>query len=267
LGASLESMLVASRHDETETRSPAPRCVARQPRAPGGAPPIPKMKRIFDLLSDSTRAYSAAMKTRAARFTPKQKQIYDYIRSYTIEHGYSPSLIEIRDHMGLAAVSTVHEHLVNMESKGFLRREDHKARSSMLSTMTGAPAVSLPLLGSVLAGLPTESYVTEETISVPGSMVGRGVHYGLRVIGESMKDENILPGDVLVVRQANRADRGELVIALVEGRESTVKRFYPERNHVRLQPSKRDLAPIRLPKNSVSLQGIVVGLLRTYRKP
>jgi len=207
------------------------------------------------------------MGARNTRFTPKQRQIYDYIRSYTIERGYAPSLMEIRDSMGLTAVSTVHEHLVNMEAKGLVRREDHKARSSTLATMMGAPAVTLPLLGSVVAGPPTESFLTDETISVPGSMVGRGPHYGLRVFGESMRDENILPGDVLVVRHANRAERGELVIALVEGRDNTVKRYFPERNHVRLQPSNRELPPIRVGKAAVQIQGVVVGLLRAYAKP
>lgn len=198
------------------------------------------------------------------RFTPRQRQIYDFIRSYTIEHGYAPSLMEIRDHMGLTAVSTVHEHLVNMQEKGFLKRDDYARRSATLATMTGAPAVSLPLLGSVVAGPPTESFLSEETISVPGNMVGRGPHYGLRVMGESMRDENILPGDTLVIRHTNRAERGDLVIALVDGRESTVKRFFPERSHVRLQPSNRELRPIRVPKAAVQIQGVVVGLLRRY---
>jgi repressor LexA len=206
------------------------------------------------------------MKTRAARLTPKQKQIFDFMRTYTLEHGYSPSLMEIRDHLGLTAVSTIHEHLVNMESKGFLRREDHKARSSLLSTMTGIPAVNLPLLGTVMAGPPVESYVAEETISVPGHLVGKGLHYGLRVLGESMREENILPGDVLVVRQTTQAERGDLVIALVDQRENTVKRYYPERNHVRLQPSNKDQAPIRVPKHLVQVQGVVVGLVRDCRK-
>lgn len=207
------------------------------------------------------------MGARTTRFTPKQRQIYDFIRTYTIERGYAPSLMEIRDYLGITTVSTVHEHLVNMEAKGLLRREEHKARSSVLATMTGSPAVSLPLLGSVVAGPPTESFLTEETISVPGSMVGRGPHYGLRVFGESMRDENILPGDVLVVRHTNRAERGEMVIALVEGRENTVKRYYPERNHVRLQPSNRELPAIRVSKTAVQIQGVVVGLLRAYAKP
>ena len=205
------------------------------------------------------------MKTRSTRLTPKQRQVYDYIRNYTLEHGYAPSLMEIRDHLGLAAVSTVHEHIVNLEAKGFLKREDHKARSSVPSTMTSTPAVTLPLLGVVMAGPPAESFVADETITVPPQMVGRGVHYGLRVLGESMRDENILPGDVLVVRQTDRAERGDLVIALVEQRENTVKRYYPERNHVRLQPSNRELAPIRVPKHLVYIQGVVVGLLRDYR--
>lgn len=205
------------------------------------------------------------MGTRNVRLTPKQRQILDFIRGYTIEQGYAPSLQEIRDHMGLSAVSTVHEHLVNLESKGMLKRQEHIPRSATLAAMSGAPAVSLPLLGSVVAGPPTESYVAEETISVPGSMVGRGAHYGLRVMGESMRDENILPGDVLVVRQSSRAERGDLVIALVDGRDTTVKRFFPDRSRVRLQPSNRDLQPIWVAKDAVQIQGIVVGLLRSFR--
>jgi repressor LexA len=209
-------------------------------------------------------ACAEIMANRSARFTPRQREIYDYIRRYTLEHGYAPSLMEIRDHLQLSAVSTVHEHLVNMQEKGLLRREDHAARSATVASMTGAPSVTLPLLGSVVAGPPTESFVSSETIAVPGSLVGRGPHYGLRVMGESMRDEHILPGDVLVVRQTNRAERGDMVIALVEGSETTVKRFYPERNHVRLQPSNRELRPIRVAKQSVLVQGVVVGLLRQF---
>jgi repressor LexA len=206
------------------------------------------------------------MRPRIARLTPKQKQIYDYIRTYTLERNYSPSLMEIRDHLGLTAVSTVHEHLVNMESKGFVKRQDHKARSSLLATMVGEPAVNLPLLGTVMAGPPVESFVAEETISVPGHMVGKGMHYGLRVIGESMRDENIIPGDVLIILQTTQAERGDLVIALIEQRENTVKRYFPERNHVRLQPSNKDVAPIRVAKHLVQIQGVVVGVVRDCRK-
>jgi len=212
-------------------------------------------------------AYVGDMRTRNARFTPKQRQAYDFIRSYEAEHGYAPSLKEIGDHMGLSAVSTVHEHLTNLEAKGFIRREERIPRSAMITVRPPAPAVELQLLGSVVAGPPTESFAAEEAISVPRDMVGRGAHFALRVMGESMCDENITPGDVLVVQQTSRAERGALVVALVEGRETTVKRFFPERNHVRLQPSNRSMAPIRVPKAAVQVQGVVVGLLRNYRRP
>ena len=202
--------------------------------------------------------------SRGVRFTPRQRQIFDFVRSYIAEKGYAPNLTEIRDHLGLSSVSTVHEHLSHMESKGFLKRRYHKMRGTDIAAVPVAPALELPLLGSVVAGPPTESYVTEETVSVPAAMVGRGKHFALRVMGESMRDEDIAEDDVLVVRQASRAAPGDLVIALVEGRETTVKRFYPERNQVRLQPSNRQLKPIRVPKGSVQIQGIVVGLLRRY---
>ena len=204
--------------------------------------------------------------TRNVRFTPKQRQVYDFIRSYTAEKGYPPKLEEIAEHIGVAAPSTVHEHLSQMEAKGILRRVYHKHRSMELAMAPVAPAVELPLIGSVVAGLPTETYAEHETVSVPAHMVGRGRHFALRVMGESMRDEDIAEGDLLVVRQSGRAAAGELVIALVEGRETTVKRFYPERRLVRLQPSNREMRPIRVPKEDVQIQGIVVGLLRSYEK-
>jgi len=202
--------------------------------------------------------------TRTVRFTPRQRQIYDYIRTYTADKGYPPKLEEIAEHIGVAAPSTVHEHLSQMEAKGILRRTYHKHRSMELATAPVAPAVEIPLVGSVIAGLPTESYAVQETVSVPAQMVGRGKHFALRVMGESMRDEDIAEGDLLVVRHTGRAAAGDLVIALVEGRETTVKRFYPERRLVRLQPSNRDMRPIRVAKEDVQIQGIVVGLLRTY---
>jgi repressor LexA len=182
------------------------------------------------------------------------------------EKGYAPKLPEIRDHLGLAAVSTVHQHLVAMEAKGFLKRRYHKMRGTDLAVYPVSPAVELPLVGSVIAGPPTESFGVEESVSVPAQLVGRGKHFALRVMGESMRDEDITEGDILVVRQTNRAAAGDLVIALVEGRETTVKRFHPERNHVRLQPSNRELKPIRVRKQDVQIQGVVVGLLRRYAK-
>ena len=202
--------------------------------------------------------------TRNLRFTPRQRQIYDFIRNYTAEKGYPPKLDEIAEHIGVGAASTVHEHLYQMEKKGILKRSYHQHRSMELAVAPVSPAVEVPLVGSVVAGLPTESYVVLETVSVPAAMVGRGKHFALRVMGESMRDDDIAEGDVLVVRQTNRASTGDLVIALIEGRETTVKRFYPERRLVRLQPSNRDMKPIRVAKEDVAIQGIVVGLLRTY---
>jgi repressor LexA len=199
-----------------------------------------------------------------ARFTPKQRRIFDFIRSYTAENGYAPSLQEIRDAMGLSAVSTVHEHISRMQAKGILKRDYHMPRSTEITVAAPSPSVELPLLGDVTAGPPTESWVVEETVSVPAQMLGRGRHFALRVRGESMCDEDIVEGDVLVVRQTARARAGDLVIALVDGREATVKRFHPERNHVRLQPSNKRLKPIRVRKSAVQVQGIVVGLLRRY---
>lgn len=204
--------------------------------------------------------------TRNVRFTPRQRQIYDFIRSYTAESGYPPTLEEIAEHLGLSAPSTVHEHLNQMQRKGILKRVPHKHRSSEAAVAPVAPAVEIPFVGSVIAGPPTESFTIPETIAVPSSMLGRGKHFALRVMGESMQDEDICEGDILIVRQSARAATGDLVIALVEGEETTVKRFFPERQYVRLQPSNRQMRPLRLRKESVQVQGIVVGLLRSYSR-
>ena len=196
--------------------------------------------------------------------TPRQQEILSHIAQSIRRTGIVPSVREIGHALGMRSPSTVHQHLSLMEAQGILKRNYHKMRSMEITGHRVLPAVELPLLGNVVAGLPTESAVVPETVSVPARMVGRGKHFALRVMGESMRDEDIAQGDTLVVRQTHRAAAGDLVIALVGGHETTVKRFYPERGRVRLQPSNRDLKPIRVRKADVQIQGVVVGLLRNY---
>ncbi len=202
---------------------------------------------------------------RAVRFTPKQRQIFDFIRAHLAEHGYAPNLEEIRKHLGVAAVSTVHEHLVNMESKGLLKRRQHKARGTDLATDPVAPAVELPVVVGV-AGTRFELTASEQRIAVPAAMLGRGKHFALRARGASMCDADIKENDVLVVRHANHAQEGQLVVAAVLDRMLVARKLFFEEDRARLDSAGGSTQPLRVPKEDVQIHGIVVGLLRQYSR-
>ena len=203
--------------------------------------------------------------------TKKQRQILDHVESFVETNGYSPSYEEIAEHFNYSSLATVHEHLTNLEQKGFLRKNYNKSRSlEVVRADLHAPAVELPLLGNVAAGLPLE--VTEgaqETVTVPHDMVRRGNNYVLRVKGDSMIDEQIRDGDYIIVNSRQTADNGEMVVALVSdgtvGGSATVKKFYREKDgQVRLQPANPTMEPVYFPADMVQIQGIVVGVIRKY---
>ncbi len=204
--------------------------------------------------------------------TKKQRQILDYVESFVETNGYSPSYEEIADHFGYNSLATVHEHLTNLEQKGFLRKNYNKSRSlEVVRADLHAPALELPLLGQVAAGLPIEALeVGQETVTVPHDMVRRGENYVLKVRGDSMIDEQIRDGDFIIVNSRNTADNGEMVVALVMdgvtvGGSATVKKFYREAGgRVRLQPANEAMQPMYFPADSVQIQGIVVGVIRKY---
>jgi len=203
--------------------------------------------------------------------TKKQRQILDYVDSFVDTNGYSPSYEEIAEHFGYNSLATVHEHLTNLEQKGFLRKNYNKSRS--LEVVRGdlhAPALELPLLGQVAAGQPIEVVEDgQETVTVPHDMVRRGDNYVLRVRGNSMIEEQIRDGDYIIVNARHTADNGEMVVALVQdgtvGGSATVKKFYRESgNRVRLQPANELMQPMFFPAELVQIQGIVVGVIRKY---
>jgi repressor LexA len=204
--------------------------------------------------------------------TKKQRQILDYVESFVETNGYSPSYEEIAEHFGYNSLATVHEHLTNLEQKGFLRKNYNKSRSlEVVRADLHAPALELPLLGQVAAGLPIEALeVGQETVTVPHDMVRRGENYVLKVRGDSMIDEQIRDGDFIIVNSRNTADNGEMVVALVTdgvtvGGSATVKKFYREAGgRVRLQPANEMMQPMYFPADSVQIQGIVVGVIRKY---
>ena len=199
--------------------------------------------------------------------TKRQREILDYLTAYIEEHQYAPSFEEIALHFSFNSLATVHEHLTNLEQKGFIRRSHNESRSIELVPEPGlATATELPLLGRVAAGIPIEAVSTPETIAVPDDLIPRrGSNYVLQVQGESMIDEHIDDGDLVVVNSRNTADNGEMVIALIEGTSATVKRFYREEGGwIRLQPANENVAPIRAHEDDVLVQGVVVGVIRKY---
>lgn len=197
--------------------------------------------------------------------TKRQKEIFDFIRRYAAKTGYPPTVREIGKAVGLHSSSTVHAHLANLEKLGILRRDPTKPRAIELlfdrAKKTIMPGSGLPLVGQVAAGAPilAEENI-EEYIEVPDVIGGEEGDYVLRVRGESMVDAGIFEGDYVIVRPADTAEDGEIVVALI-GDEATVKRYFREADHIRLQPENETMEPIRT--SEATILGRVVGLLRS----
>lgn len=199
--------------------------------------------------------------------TKRQREILTYLSNYSEEHGYAPSFEEIATQFNYNSLATVHEHLTNLERKNYIKRAYNESRGIELVPSDVLPrAMSLPLLGTVAAGLPIEAVQMPESIGVPEDLVRRGGnHYVLRVRGNSMIDEQIRDGDFVIVNEKNTAENGEMVIALIDGTSATVKKFYRERDgRIRLQPANETMNPIYVHENDISIQGIVVGVLRRF---
>ena len=197
--------------------------------------------------------------------TKRQREILDYLNEFIQQHGYAPSLEELGRRFGLSSLATVHKHLTNLQEKGFIKRAWNRSRSvELVQTRQGGRAVELPLLGFVAAGAPIEAIATAESIAVPESLVGKRDTYVLRVRGESMIDEQIRDGDFVIVEDRKTAENGEMVIALLGSTDVTLKKFYRENGHVRLQPANPAMHPIIIPADQVQVQGVVVGVMRKY---
>jgi repressor LexA len=197
--------------------------------------------------------------------TKRQREILSYLGEYSEENGYAPSFEEIAAKFNYNSLATVHEHLTNLQRKGYIKRAYNESRGIEVLPSTVLPrAIVLPLLGLVAAGMPIEAISTPETIGVPEEFVRRsGNHFVLRVRGNSMIDEQIRDGDFVIVNGRPSADNGETVIALIDGNSATVKKFYRERDgRIRLQPANEAMAPIYVHENDVTIQGVVVGILR-----
>jgi repressor LexA len=203
--------------------------------------------------------------------TRRQREVYDFISEFVQKNGYSPSFDEIGKGLDLSSLATVHKHISNLEKKGLLTRDYNRSRSIDLlppkgrlkQAMSVNTAVVLPLVGRIAAGQPIEAVENPESISLADFVRSKEV-FVLEVRGSSMQDEAILDGDYVLVEKTKVAHNGDIVVALVEGTDATLKRFYHEGDKIRLQPSNATMKPIIVPAASVEIQGRVIGVLRKY---
>lgn len=202
------------------------------------------------------------------KLSKRQEMIYNFIKKEVQLKGYPPSVREIAEAVGLASSSTVHGHLARMESKGYIRRDPTKPRAIEILNeedqyITKDEARYAPLIGKVTAGAPITAVENiEEYIPIPSSSAHPDEQlFVLRIEGESMIEAGILHGDLVIVKQQNTANNGDIVVAMTEDDEATVKRLYKEKDHIRLQPENSSMEPLKF--KHVTILGIVVGLYRS----
>jgi len=204
--------------------------------------------------------------------TKRQKEFLDFLAGFLQKKGYSPSYEEIAEGLSLASLATVHKHILALESKHYLKRGFNQSRSLELAPkfyeeqrqFRPQPAMEVPLLGRIAAGSPVEAIAGQDTLNF-SDFAGDPGTYALQVRGESMIEDHICDGDFVLVEKANQARDGDIVVALVDGMETTLKRFYLEPgDRVRLQPANSAMQPIFVPRESVAIQGKVLAVLRKY---
>lgn len=205
--------------------------------------------------------------------TERQQEILNFIREFQRERGFAPTHREICDRFGFSSYGTVYKHLSLLEKKGLIRRDWNQKRGVELvdepetakkpETAAGGGMRELPLFGYIAAGRPLDVEISDEMIGVPEHLTSRGENYVLKVRGDSMVEDGILDGDLVIIARRERADNGEMVVANVNG-EVTLKRLYQEGERVRLQPANSMMSPIYAPAREVAVQGVVVGLMRRF---
>jgi repressor LexA len=205
--------------------------------------------------------------------TRRQRQIFDFVSGFVEEQGYSPSLEEIAAAFGLSSVATVHKHVKHLVDKGYLQKAWNRSRSvepvPQQAVESVATSLHLPILGTVAAGRPIEAIepdaASAETLAVPADMVPSSKdHYVLRVRGDSMIEDQICDGDMVVIEGRNEARNGETVVALVDGAEATLKRFYRDGSEVKLVPANSAMDPMLFHAADVEIRGVVRGLIRQF---
>lgn len=194
--------------------------------------------------------------------TPRQKEILDFIAEFIQNRDYAPSYREIAEKFQLGSVATVAVHIDNLKEKGYLTKDFNEARSLQLTPRWDERSFEIPLFGLIAAGAPIEAIRTNETIDIPRDMMAKNV-FALKVRGDSMVEDGIFDGDYIIVEQTANPNNGEIVVALLDNENATLKRFYKEKDHVRLQPANSNYGPIRVKK--VMIQGRVRGVIRKFK--
>lgn len=204
--------------------------------------------------------------------TKRQRQVLDFIARFVDDNGYCPSYEEIARGLDLASLATVHKHISVLDSKGYLKRGFNQSRSLELAPKflqeqrrSRPAAMEIPLLGRIAAGMPVESVEQKEVLNL-ADFAGNGNTFALEVRGNSMIDDHICDGDLILLERVSEAHDGEIVVALVGGSETTLKRFYRESGDtIRLQPANATLKPILAPARDVEIQGRLLAVLRKYK--
>jgi repressor LexA len=197
--------------------------------------------------------------------TKRQAQILEFVTQHIANNNYAPSYREIGEHFGLSSTATIAEHVEALKTKGYLSHEENLARSlqpmAVANNENDPQEFGIPLLGTIAAGKPIQAVPTSETIDIPKDMMGTNV-FALRVKGESMIEDGIMSGDYIIVEQTKTAKNGDIVVALIDHENVTLKRFYKEKDRIRLQPANSTMQPIFLTK--VAIQGRVKGVIRKF---
>ena len=210
------------------------------------------------------------------KLTRRQQEVLDYICAFIDSNQFAPSVRDIAAHFSLASAGGVHKHLNNLRQKGFIAFENNISRSIRIldsgritpgnrSQPENNGLLSLPLMGKVAAGAPIQHFLENESIEFPESMVKKSKDtFALQVQGDSMIEEYICDGDYVIVEHREYADNGEMVIAMINHSEATLKKFYREKDRIRLEPANHQMSPIFVNPQDVTIHGIVVGVLRSY---
>ena len=197
--------------------------------------------------------------------TKQQTRVYRYLETYLRRKGRPPSYQEIQDYFGFRSLNSVVKHLKQLERKGYLESPWGNQKRAFRLLPLRTTAATIPFLGRVAAGAPIEAVEMPETTEVPESLLSGGNNFALQVQGDSMVDEGIRDGDVLIIRKQDYADNGQTVVAQIEG-EATIKKFYQRDGRVELRPANEELKPLVVPAEKVEIIGVVIGLVRHYKR-
>jgi repressor LexA len=197
--------------------------------------------------------------------TPAQERVYRFLEDHIRTHSHAPSYEEIRQHLGFRSLNAVSKHLKQLEKRGYIKSPWNNQKRALDLLPLRTRAASIPFLGVVAAGTPIEAIEVPESVEVPESFLGNGNNFALRVRGDSMIEEGIREGDILIITKQPHAENGQTAVVLVNG-EATVKKLYRDGDEFELRPANSQMESIRVPTKDTEIVGVVVGLIRQYRQ-